>query len=164
MKVVKFGGTSLSSAEQLKKACNIILSDPARKIVVLSAPGKRYHGDTKITDLLIACAEKKLKTGSAKEELALVKSRFNEIITGLGLGIETSAMIENDLDKRYNSDAIRDARRYLDLMKAAGEDNSARLAAVYLKSIGADAYYIDPGDAGLYLTDEFGNAQVLPES
>ncbi|MDD5604197.1 MAG: aspartate kinase, partial [Eubacteriales bacterium] len=42
--------------------------------------------------------------------------------------------------------------------------NSARLAAVYLKSIGADAYYIDPGDAGLYLTDEFGNAQVLPES
>ena len=57
MKVAKFGGTSLANAEQVKKVCNIITSDPEIKIVVVSAPGKRYSEDTKVTDLLIKCAE-----------------------------------------------------------------------------------------------------------
>ncbi len=163
MKVVKFGGTSLSTAGQLKKACDIILADPARKIVVLSAPGKRYSNDMKVTDLLIMCAEKKLETGEAVNELAAVKSRFAEIAAGLGLDMEINNLIGSDLDARYSSSAA-DRLRYLDLMKAAGEDNSARLAAYYLKHTGVDATYVNPGDAGLYLNGDYGNAQVLPES
>ncbi len=52
----------------------------------------------------------------------------------------------------------------MDSLKAAGEDNCARLVADYLNSIGRQARYVDPRKAGLLLTEEFGNAQVLPES
>ena len=50
-KVVKFGGSSLASAQQFKKVGDIIRSDEARKYVVPSAPGKRFDGDTKVTDM-----------------------------------------------------------------------------------------------------------------
>ena len=56
MKVCKFGGSSLADAEQLNKVMDIVLADPARRIVVVSAPGKRHDGDTKVTDLLISLA------------------------------------------------------------------------------------------------------------
>ena len=56
MKVCKFGGSSLADAAQLNKVIDIVLADPARRIVVVSAPGKRNSKDTKVTDLLIALA------------------------------------------------------------------------------------------------------------
>ena len=55
MKVVKFGGSSLASAEQFVKAGDIINSDKERRFVVPSAPGKRSKKDTKVTDMLYAC-------------------------------------------------------------------------------------------------------------
>ena len=57
MKVCKFGGSSLADAKQLSKVIDIVLADPARRIVVVSAPGKRHDGDTKVTDLLISLAD-----------------------------------------------------------------------------------------------------------
>ena len=54
-KVVKFGGSSLASAEQFKKVGAIIRSDAGRRFVVPSAPGKRFDKDTKVTDMLYAC-------------------------------------------------------------------------------------------------------------
>ncbi len=57
MKVVKFGGSSLASGAQLEKVFQIVTADPSRKAVVVSAPGKRFSDDTKVTDLLIHCAE-----------------------------------------------------------------------------------------------------------
>lgn len=54
-KVVKFGGSSLASAEQFQKVGKIILADETRRYVVPSAPGKRYSGDTKVTDMLYQC-------------------------------------------------------------------------------------------------------------
>lgn len=54
-KVVKFGGSSLASAEQFRKVGEIIHSDSARKYVVPSAPGKRFDGDIKVTDMLYRC-------------------------------------------------------------------------------------------------------------
>ena len=56
MKVAKFGGSSLASADQVRKVYEIIADDPDRKFVVVSAPGKRNKQDTKVTDLLIAAA------------------------------------------------------------------------------------------------------------
>ena len=53
MKVIKFGGSSLASATQLEKVLNIVKSDPERRFVVVSAPGKRNDEDTKVTDALI---------------------------------------------------------------------------------------------------------------
>ena len=57
MKVAKFGGSSLADAGQITKVVNIVKSDPTRRIVVVSAPGKRFSGDIKVTDLLIALAK-----------------------------------------------------------------------------------------------------------
>ena len=51
-KVVKFGGSSLADAKQFKKVADIILSDPERRFVVASAPGKRFIEDVKVTDML----------------------------------------------------------------------------------------------------------------
>jgi aspartate kinase len=57
-----------------------------------------------------------------------------------------------------------DADLYMDTMKAGGEDNCARLIAQVLQAHGVDAHYVNPKDAGLLLSDEPGNAQVLPEA
>ena len=79
MKVCKFGGTSVASAQQIKKVANILLSDSSRKIIVVSAPGKRYSDDTKVTDLLILLAEKSLIGQDTEPELQQVLARYNEI-------------------------------------------------------------------------------------
>jgi aspartate kinase len=163
MKVAKFGGTSLASANQIKKVCSIITSDPERRIIVVSAPGKRFSDDVKVTDMLIACAKAGLEKGNAEPELQAVVTRFAEIASELGLSDDIVKVIANDLKARINSDKSN-KERYIDNLKAAGEDNTAKLVAAYLRSIGEDARYVSPKDAGLLLSDEFGNAQVLPQS
>ena len=163
MKVVKFGGTSLASADQIRKVCKIVTSDPERRLVVVSAPGKRSKEDTKVTDMLIACAKAKLDKGKADTELAALVGRFSDIAAELGLSSGIVGSIALDLKSRIEGD-ISNRDKFMDSLKAAGEDNCAKLVAAYLKSTGADASYINPRDAGLLLSDEFGNAQVLPES
>jgi len=163
MKVAKFGGTSLANAEQIKKVCNIVMSDPERQIVVVSAPGKRYKDDIKVTDMLIACAESRLAGNTAEEELNRVIARYAEIAEDLGLSGGITDTIAADLKSRVDMDATN-REKFIDCLKAAGEDNSAKLVAAYLRSLGVDARYVNPKDAGLYLSSEYGNAQVLPES
>ena len=163
MKVAKFGGTSLASADQIKKVCSIITSDTDRRIVVVSAPGKRYKEDVKVTDMLIACAKAGLEKDNADDELQAVVSRYADIASELGIADEITHIISTDLKARINGDKSN-AGRYMDSLKSAGEDNCAKLVAFYLQSVGVDAHYVNPGEAGLLLSDEFGNAQVLPES
>jgi len=163
MKVCKFGGTSMADAGQIRKVCDIVLSDPERRLVVVSAPGKRSKTDTKVTDLLIALAEKCLAGGPADKELAAVVDRYGQIARDLGLAADITRRIEGDLKARMAADRSHRAQ-FLDTLKAAGEDNCAKLVAEYLKNTGADARYVSPKDAGLLLTHEFGNARVLPES
>ena len=67
MKVAKFGGSSLATAEQVRKVCAIIRSDADRRLVVVSAPGARFSGDIKVTDLLIRLAEARLAGVSVQE-------------------------------------------------------------------------------------------------
>ena len=62
-KVVKFGGSSLANAEQFEKVGDIIRSEESRRFVVPSAPGKRFDGDTKVTDLLYSCYDAAAKDG-----------------------------------------------------------------------------------------------------
>jgi len=163
MKVCKFGGTSMANAEQIRKVCQIVTSDPERKVVVVSAPGKRFDKDTKITDMLIDCAEKYLKNKDYESILSSIVLRYSEIARDLNLDDEVMRDIESNLRTRvqmgYDSDA-----KFLDRMKAAGEDNAARLVAQYLRKIGHRAHYVNPKDVGLFLSDEFGNARVLPQS
>lgn len=163
MKVAKFGGTSMASAAQFKKVYDIIKADAARKIVVVSAPGKRYKEDTKVTDLLIAVADQFLATGNADEELNRVIARYQEIADELELGAAVMERISGDLRALLAGDTS-DPSRFIDAVKAAGEDNSAKLFAAFLQSQGEDAHYVNPREAGLLVSDEPGNAQVLPEA
>lgn len=84
-KVVKFGGSSLASAEQFKKVGAIIKSDPDRVYVVPSAPGKRYDEDTKVTDMLLHAYESASEGKDITKEMEAIKARYDEIITGLEL-------------------------------------------------------------------------------
>jgi aspartate kinase len=163
MKVCKFGGSSLANAEQIRKVCDIVISDPDRRIVVVSAPGKRSRQDTKVTDLLIALANARISGYDGQTELDAVLRRFAEIAEELELGPVILATIEQDLRDRIAADPSS-SLQFMDSLKAAGEDNCARLVADYLQSIGQKARYFDPKTAGLILSDEFGNAQVLDES
>ncbi|MCY8309211.1 aspartate kinase [Bacillus vallismortis] len=163
MKVVKFGGSSLASGAQLEKVFHIVTSDPARKAVVVSAPGKRYAEDTKVTDLLIACAEQYLASGSAPELAKAVMERYALIANELQLEQSIIEKIRDDLFTLLEGEQ-NNPEQYLDAVKASGEDNNAKLIAAYFRHKGVKAEYVNPKDAGLFVTNEPGNAQVLPES
>lgn len=163
LKVCKFGGTSLASAEQFRKVATIALADDDRKIVVVSAPGKRNKPDTKVTDLLIAYAEAMLIGNGAEAVQQSILDRFADIIAGLELPEQEFETIAALLKTRGEGDRSHRAR-YIDSIKALGEEFSARLLAAFLRKEGHDFIYVDPKEAGLVLSDEPGNAQVLPES
>ena len=163
MKVAKFGGTSLANAEQIKKVCEIAVSDPERRLVVVSAPGKRSKEDTKVTDLLINLANKFISDKKADSEFNAVIDRYREIANDLSLSNDIVEQISSDIKERLdsyngNNDKLTDS------LKASGEDNCAKLVACYLKSKGYNASYVNPKSAGMILSDEYGNARILPES
>ncbi|MDO4976498.1 MAG: aspartate kinase [Eubacteriales bacterium] len=84
-KVVKFGGSSLASADQFKKVGDIIRADESRVYVVPSAPGKRFNGDTKVTDMLLEAYEMAVEGKDLASQIAKIKARYDEIIEGLEL-------------------------------------------------------------------------------
>lgn len=161
--VSKFGGSSLANAKQIIKVCNIITSNQDRKLVVVSAPGKRFKDDIKVTDLLIALANAQLSKKDSSEEFKAVITRYKSIAKDLNLKSGIIDKLSKDLFNRINMDQTNKGK-FMDSIKASGEDSSAKIVADYLISLGHKAKYINPGSAGLLLTDEFGNACVLPES
>ena len=163
MKVVKFGGTSVADAKQILKVINIVRSDNSRRIVVVSAPGKRHSGDIKVTDLLIALANSVLAGKPCENDLNAVVGRYAEIHQELNLNSDIVSEIDADLRRRIEQRSDNRAE-FMDTMKAAGEDNCAKLVARIFTAQGIPARYVDPRDAGMLLSDDFGNAQVLPES
>lgn len=100
--VAKFGGTSLASADQFKKVHAIIAGDPARRIVIASAPGKRFAEDEKVTDLLLKCYEDAAAGRPFEPTLESISQRFGEIIDGLNLDFplarEIASLREHLLD------------------------------------------------------------------
>ncbi|WP_077735719.1 aspartate kinase [Bacillus sonorensis] len=163
MKVVKFGGSSLATGAQLEKVFQIVTSDPERRAVVVSAPGKRHAQDTKVTDLLIDCARQYLLSGEAPELVETIVGRYADIAMELGLGGDVVSRIRRDLLHLLEGDK-QNPERFIDAIKASGEDNNAKLVAAYFRHRGIEAEYVSPKDAGLFVTSEPGNAQVLPES
>jgi aspartate kinase len=163
LKVCKFGGTSLADGGQVKKVCDIVLADPERRVVVVSAPGKRGKQDTKVTDLLIDCAGCALAGKDPEPALREIVDRYAEIQRTLDLDPAVVGQIEADLRGRLAGRRDHPGM-FLDSLKAAGEDNAAKITAAALRARGVAAEYLDPRDAGMLLTEEFGNAQLLDES
>ena len=125
IKVAKFGGSSCASAEQFRKVKDIILSDKSRHYIVVSAPGKRDSGDTKVTDLLYRLQAAVTDEKSFQETLQTIKDRYQEIIDGLGLDFSLAA----DFD-RIEQDLKAGADR--DYAASRGEFLNAKLMAAYL--------------------------------
>ena len=124
-KVVKFGGTSLASASQIKKAADIVRSDPDRRYVIVSAPGRRYSDDAKVTDLLYQCYDAAAAGEDISGRIARIQERFTEIIEGLGLDLDLTdefALIKDHF--------MRSAGR--DYAASRGEYLNARVMAAYL--------------------------------
>ena len=97
IKAVKFGGTSLSHAEQIKKAAEIVQSDKERRIITVSAPGKRFPQDEKITDLLYRMDEAKTKE-EREAVFSVIRARLNEIIRELHLNLDFTEEYEKILN------------------------------------------------------------------
>lgn len=86
--VAKFGGTSVATAAQLLKVKAIVLSDPARRVVVPSAPGKAHAKDTKVTDLLYLCHQLATQGQSIATVWGQIEERFLSIVRDLGLALD----------------------------------------------------------------------------
>ena len=115
-KVVKFGGSSLASAEQFRKVREIIHADKERRFVVPSAPGKRFSGDTKVTDMLYGCYDLADKDQDFKKELSAIEARYQEIIDGLSLELslkEEFKTIAENFKKKAGSNYAASRGEYL---------------------------------------------------
>lgn len=163
MKVAKFGGTSLASAEQIQKVFKIVTSDLDRRIIVVSAPGKRFTTDVKVTDLLIKYGEMLLTKSDSDQALKAVLERFQEIAIDLNL---PKKRVEQFIEQLKTALAEVDPtnNNFIELVKSFGEDYSAQLITLYFQHRGVKANYVNPQDAGLYLTNNTSYVQVLPQS
>ncbi|MBM2658949.1 aspartate kinase [Staphylococcus pseudoxylosus] len=163
MKVAKFGGSSVSTADQIKKVLNIVNSDEDRKIIIVSAPGKRHKEDVKTTDLLIRLYEKvidDLDYISKKEEII---QRYADIIYELDMSDNLLTTIDQTLENFIAT--LKDKpSRLLDALLSCGENFNAQLIAEYNNSQGIPTRYVSPGEAGIQVTDLPQNAQILDQS
>jgi len=106
-KVVKFGGSSLASANQFKKVGDIIRSDAERRYVIPSAPGKRYSNDTKVTDMLYECYALAESGEDFSDYLKQIKLRYEEIINGLELKLSLDDEFK-EIAKQFKAGAGKD--------------------------------------------------------
>lgn len=119
LKVLKFGGSSLASAEQFQKVRDIIKSEPERRYVVASAPGKRFSDDIKVTDLLYQCFRLAGEKKSIDETFEQVADRYRGIISELGIDFsleEEFHTIKTAIMNRVGSDYIASRGEYLNSM------------------------------------------------
>ena len=116
VKVVKFGGSSLASAEQFAKVGDIIRADKSRRYVVPSAPGKRNSKDTKVTDMLYACYALAEAGEDFRVQLMKIKDRYDSIINGLNLKLSLDDefhTISKNFKEKAGSDYAASRGEYL---------------------------------------------------
>ena len=163
MKVVKFGGSSLASATQLEKVLNIVKSDPERRFVVVSAPGKRHDDDIKVTDALIKYYREYIAGNDVTPNQQWIINRYADMIAELGLKPKVLEKISKSITSLATL-PIEDNAFLYDTFLAAGENNNAKLIAAYFSQNGIPASYVHPREAGLVVSSEPGNARILPSS
>lgn len=163
MKVLKFGGSSLANGESVEEAINILLSDKKRQVMVVSAPGKRFTDDIKVTDLLIKYAKQTLNHRDTQEIVGEIYERYQKIGNYFGLTEDQLKTIKEILLALPNHSYPNDDY-LLAAFKAHGERLNARLIAMILKEKGINSRFLDPTEAGLIVTGEPNDAIVSPET
>ena len=152
LKVAKFGGSSLADGIQLIKTKNIITADPARKYIVVSAPGKRYEGDVKVTDLLYLCKAHIENNLPYEQVFQVICDRYMAMAINLGVTVDIFPEFEKirqNLQKGASSDYIASRGEYL----------NARVIAAFLGYDFVDTEGLIKFDAkGRLLTEETNEA------
>ena len=139
--VCKFGGTSLADASQIMKAAQIVRAEKARKFIVVSAPGKRYPVDVKVTDMLYKCYELAAVKKDFRPLLHEVGNRFREIVQDLNVDFD----LDGELELIRN---VLQAAPQRDYAASRGEYLNAKILASYLQFP-----FVDPADC-ICFTDE----------
>ena len=151
LKVLKFGGSSLADAEHFRQVAEIIKSDPDRKYVVASAPGKRNSADKKVTDMLYHCYELAADEKDISEVFDAIKERYNQIIRDLELDLDLTEVFE----KIRHSFLHNSGRDYI---ASRGEYLNAMILAKYL-----DFHFIDAKKCIFFNDDGNYNAERTNE-
>ncbi|MBO4868916.1 MAG: aspartate kinase [Clostridia bacterium] len=123
--VTKFGGTSMADADKFRQVAHIIREDPDRRYVVVSAPGKRFKGDFKITDMFYLCYEKAEAGENIDVLFDEISGRYNAIIDELGLNISLDREFQRIRNGMYNMTGR-------DYAASRGEYLNAKILAAYL--------------------------------
>ncbi|GAX01082.1 aspartate kinase [Secundilactobacillus silagei] len=163
MKVVKFGGSSLANSAQVSKVVKIIQADDQRRFVIVSAPGKRFKGDIKVTDLLIQYAKATINNTPTETITGQIIARYEEIATAFKVPQTAFEQIKTTILDLPQQD-YQDDGYLMAAFKAHGEKLNAMLFAEVLKTAGVNAKYLDPKDVGLKLTDSPNDAEIIPSS
>lgn len=141
VKVCKFGGTSMADGNVMNAVKKIITSDPSRKHIVVSAPGKRFGGDIKVTDLLYSCFDEIEETGECSKAFSKIRARFESIVKELNLDMDINSVLD-ETEKRLNEEKSKD------FTASRGEYLSARIMAELL-----GAKFIDAEDVVFFRED-----------
>ena len=142
VKVLKFGGSSVADAIQLAKTKEIIKADPARRYVVVSAPGKRFESDNKVTDLLYLCKTHMEQNLPYEQVFQVIADRFLAMEMNLHIDVDLQSCFDEILDEMKKGCSA-------EYIASRGEYLSAKLTAEYM---GYD--FVDT--AGLILFDKKG--------
>lgn len=176
IKVCKFGGTSMASAKSILQVAEIVKSEADRHIVVVSAPGKRFKEDEKVTDLLYSSFAEAQNSGDCSKSFSKVRARFIELINELKIKLDLTKKLD-EIEKKINNSVVPDyaASRgeYLsalllskllgykfydaaDLVKFSenGVFNADYTNDLIKSTINPDGYYVVPG---FYGSQENGN-------
>lgn len=151
LKVLKFGGSSLADAEHFRAVAEIIKSDPTRRYIVASAPGKRNSKDIKVTDMLYTCYEMAMEEKDITDIFRAIKDRYNGIIAELGIDLDLSEVYEKiRLSFLHNSGR--------DYVASRGEYLNAMILAKFL-----DFHFIDAKKCIFFNDDGNFNAERTNE-
>jgi aspartate kinase len=116
LKVCKFGGTSMADGNVMNNVKTIITSDKDRKFIVVSAPGKRFSGDIKVTDLLYSCYDELQSHGTCKQAFSAIRARFEGIVRELNINFDMTSILdltEKRIDEENSKDFTASRGEYL---------------------------------------------------
>lgn len=143
----------MANAETLKKVREIVFAEESRRFVVVSAPGKRNKDDVKVTDALYRCYDELVSEGNCKEAFAVIRKRFTDIATELGLSLD----IKSVLDK---TEKEIEERKSAEFTASRGEYLAAIVTAEYLGFEFADAADMVRFDSEGKLNEEYTDDKV----
>lgn len=160
MRVVKFGGSSLADGTQFDKVVAIMKANAARQVVVTSAPGKRYHDDIKVTDLLITYAKQVQAHAEYAATVAAIVERYRQIAAHYLLDDDVIAHIHQEIADLAH-EQFKNADYQMAAFKAHGEKLNGYLLCAVLNASGIKAAYGEPKTIGLTVSDDPNDAEVL---